>query len=121
MPNETELALLVPDLDLTGAAVTLSRVTGAGRVVVTLAERGAHAWTADGDFSVLRLHVDAIDTVGAGDAFCGALAARLATGAAFEEAVRYANAAGALATTRPGAEPSMPRRDAVDALLAAPG
>jgi ribokinase len=61
--------------------------------------------------------VPCIDTVGAGDAFCGALAARLAAGADLAEAVAYGNAAGALAVGVAGAEPSMPRRDDVERLL----
>jgi ribokinase len=56
--------------------------------------------------------------VGAGDAFCAALAMGLGEGAALEQAVRFACAAGAIACTRAGAEPSMPRREEVDALAA---
>lgn len=64
--------------------------------------------------------VEAVDTVGAGDALCGALAAGLALGLDDESAVRRANAAGALAATRPGAR-SSPTAAEVDALLAAGG
>jgi ribokinase len=64
--------------------------------------------------------VTVVDTVGAGDAFCGALAAHLAAGQTLVEATRRANAAGALAVTRAGAEPSMPTREQVDELLAEP-
>jgi ribokinase len=63
------------------------------------------------------LNVDVVDTVGAGDAFCAALTVRLAEGAASDDALRFASAAGALACTKPGAEPSMPHRAAVEALL----
>lgn len=59
------------------------------------------------------------DTVGAGDAFCGALAARIAAGASLIDAARYANAAGALATTVPGAVPAMPHDATIRALLGA--
>jgi ribokinase len=61
--------------------------------------------------------VDVIDSVGAGDAFCAALALRPAIGDALHDAVRYANAAGAFACTRHGAEPSMPRTDDVESVL----
>ena len=60
-----------------------------------------------------------VDTVGAGDAFCGTLGAHLAAGRPLRDAVVYANAAGALAVTRSGAEPSMPTAAAVAELLAA--
>ena len=62
--------------------------------------------------------VTCVDSVGAGDAFCGGLAASLARGAGLTEAAAYGNAAGALAVSRHGAEPSMPRRDEVEVLLA---
>jgi ribokinase len=65
--------------------------------------------------------VEAIDTTAAGDAFAGALAVRLAQGAPLAEAVRYANAAGALAATRPGAQPSLPTAAELDAFLAERG
>jgi ribokinase len=63
--------------------------------------------------------VQVVDTTAAGDAFCGALAAQLARGRPLQSAVSYANAAGALATTVLGAEPAMPRLEAVEALVAA--
>jgi ribokinase len=118
VPNESELGVLSAEADVSIAAAKLSRTTGARCVVVTLGGRGVFAWTGDGELSIPGHRVEAIDTTGAGDAFCGALAARLAAGAAVGDAVRYANAAGALATTRAGAAPSMPSRDAVEALLA---
>ena len=52
--------------------------------------------------------MDVLDTTGAGDAYCGSLAASLAEGKKIEDAVYIANAAGALAVTKMGAEPSMP-------------
>jgi ribokinase len=88
--------------------------------VLTLGGRGS-AWVGAGSSRQGRapaFPVHAVDTTAAGDAFAGALAVRLAAGAALGEAVRYANAAGALAATREGAQPSLPRADAVDVLLA---
>jgi ribokinase len=122
VPNESELALLSADgdTDVSIGAARLSAATGAHSIVVTLGERGVFAWTGNGELSIPGHRVHTIDTVGAGDAFCGVLAARLAVGAAFDDAVRYANSAGALATTRAGAEPSMPSRQAVESLLATP-
>jgi ribokinase len=58
-----------------------------------------------------------VDTTAAGDAFCGALGTQLGRGQPVDAAVRYANAPGALATTVLGAEPAMPRREAVESLM----
>jgi len=83
---------------------------------VTLGGRGART-AIDGAMRTLPApSVDVDDTVGAGDAFTGALAAALDRGAAREVALREALAAGALACTAPGAQPAMPRRAAIAAL-----
>jgi ribokinase len=120
-PNETEAAALVgfPVRDAAdarrAAGVLLER--GARRVIIKMAARGAY-WT-DGSTEQLvpAFPVEAVDTVAAGDAFNGALAAALAEGLPFGEAVRWAAAAGALAVTKAGAQTSMPRRAEVLALL----
>ena len=62
--------------------------------------------------------VEAVDTVGAGDAFNGALATALAEGRPLHEAASWAAAAAALAVTKPGAQSALPTRDAIDALVA---
>jgi ribokinase len=62
--------------------------------------------------------VDVVDTTGAGDAFSAALTIGLAEGRPLAEAVRFANAAGALAVTRLGTLPAMPTRAETEALLA---
>ncbi|MET0143553.1 MAG: ribokinase [Ilumatobacteraceae bacterium] len=119
VPNETELVRLAgagPG-GTASAAARLAAATGARVVVVTLGARGALVWTADSVTEVPPHAVRAVDTVGAGDAFCGYLAARLADGLPLVDAARHANAAGALATTRPGAEPSMPSAVEVADLL----
>ena len=91
--------------------------TGARGVVLTLGARGVALYEG-GNVEIVPSHaVECIDSVGAGDAFCGALAARLARGASLAEAARYGNAAGALACTRAGAEPSMPTAAEVEKLL----
>jgi ribokinase len=63
------------------------------------------------------IRVEVIDTTGAGDAFAGTFAARLATGAELADALRWAVAAGALAVTTLGAAPSIPARSDVERLL----
>jgi ribokinase len=61
--------------------------------------------------------VNPVDTTAAGDAFVGCFAVALAEGQPLVEAVRWGNAAGALATQRKGAQPSLPRREEVQQLL----
>lgn len=124
VPNETEAETLsgVPaalDRGLAAAGALLDRY-GVGAVVMTLGHDGAVAVTRDGCWRVPAHAVEVVDTVAAGDAFCGALAAALAGGAPLRDAVVRANAAGALACTRRGAEPSMPSASEIDALLSTP-
>jgi ribokinase len=90
--------------------------TGQCETVITLGSRGAQV----GEVVVPPLPAEVVDPTGAGDAFCGAMAVALAEGLPLIEAVRFANAAGALAVATPGAQPSMPTRASVDALLAIP-
>jgi ribokinase len=87
-------------------------------IIVTRGARGAVAQSSGARIEVPAFAVDVIDTVGAGDAFCAGLAVRLAEGASLADAMRFASAAGALACAKPGAEPSMPQRADVEALLA---
>jgi ribokinase len=105
VPNESEAAALG---DLSGFSL-----------VLTLGENGALV-RHDGREERFGPHdVECIDTVGAGDAFCGALCAALDAGASLFDAARVGNAAGALAVTKAGAEPSMPRRHDIDRILGA--
>ena len=110
-----------------GHAVTLESAAAAAHelwgygprlAVITLGSYGA-VYAVDG----LPLHqpsasVEVIDTTGAGDACCGALAAWLARGASETEAVRAGVAAGALAVGAPGAQPSMPHAAQIEQLMA---
>jgi ribokinase len=61
--------------------------------------------------------VEVVDTTAAGDAFIGGLAAAFARGIVLPEALDYANACGALATTKFGAQPSLPNAEEVQAFL----
>ena len=81
--------------------------------VVTLGGRGAQL----GDVLAPSYPAEVVDPTGAGDAFCGALGVALAQERPLIEAVRFANAAGALAVQTPGAQPSMPTISAVESLL----
>lgn len=121
VPNEHELAQLagVPAGERPPAElVTLARSVASGSVVVTLGARGALVVPGDGDVLLQAPPpVTPVDTTGAGDCFCGALAQALARGTDLPGAVRYAVTAAALSTTGPGARGALPDDDAVQALL----
>lgn len=88
-------------------------------IVVTLGARGAVAF-ADGCYYVQpAFPTTAIDTTGAGDTFCGVLAAALSRGASLPDGLRTACAAAALSTSRLGAQSSIPESGEVERLLAA--
>ena len=61
--------------------------------------------------------VNVVDTTAAGDAFLGALAKSLSESEPVREALKFANGAGALATTKLGAQPSLPSRRELEAFL----
>lgn len=113
--NEEELTSVVgPDGTL---AARLERV-GVGTVVVTLGGRGACALAKGETILQPAFAVTPVDTTAAGDTFCGVLAAGMAESLGLPEAMRRAAAAGALATTRAGAQASIPTCADVDAFLA---
>jgi ribokinase len=114
--NETEAAWLGQQLGREGDALALHEVLGIG-IAVTEAERGATVASHAGVIRVPAFPVQVVDSTGAGDAWCGVLAAALDLGMPMELAVRRANAAGALACTKPGAAPAMPDSGALDDLL----
>lgn len=108
-PNEHEVELLGGVRGLLEA--------GCGSVVVTRGGEGVDIHTASGVTHLDAPSVAVVDTTGAGDAFSGSLASRLAIGASLAEAVAWANVAGALATTKAGAVPAQPRSVEIEALL----
>lgn len=112
--NEGELAM-VAGCD-GNVATCLARI-GVPTVVVTLGARGCCA-RADGRFYLQpAFAIDAVDTTGAGDTFCGVLAAAMDRGAQLPHALREASAAAALACQRIGAQASIPTAIEVDAFL----
>lgn len=114
--NEAEAAWLAGHLGCGAGAAELRAATGTD-VAVTLAERGAEAATSEGRVHAAPFAVRVADTVGAGDAWCGVLAAALGRGLPMAVAMRRANAAAALACTRLGAASAMPEAAETDALL----
>ncbi|HEV2527999.1 MAG TPA: ribokinase [Thermomicrobiales bacterium] len=117
--NETEALALArldgnrettPDWEQIGLDLVAQ---GPGAVVLTLGGAGAMVVTVERVSRIPAIVVDVVDTTGAGDTLCGALAAALARGLSLEDAVRHGVVAGSLACTVAGAQPSIPRLDEI--------
>ena len=121
-PNESEagalLGVRVADLPSAKDAALSLVSQGVGKVIITLGARGALVVSAEVQQLVPGYPVEVIDTTAAGDAFNGGLAVALAAGKGLVEAVRFANGCGALATTKLGAQPSLPSLADVTCLMA---
>ncbi len=122
IPNEVEAEMLTgmpvknpEDAQASGEVIFSSGVRQG--VVITMGSSGAVAVTSSAHYFAPAFHVTPVDPTGAGDAFCGAFAAALSEGQSVEHALRFANAAGALAVTVAGAEPSLPVRSKIEAFL----
>jgi ribokinase len=133
-PNRIELAQLssLPETDVQRLSDEQLAQTalglGVANAVVTLGAQGALAVGSDGSerdavpfaIRVAPFMVTPVDTTAAGDAFNAGLAVSLGQGHTLSQAARYANACGALATTRIGAQPSLPRASEVEGLISEP-
>ncbi len=120
-PNETEATALtgvnVTDYASAGTAAEILLNKGVQIVIVTLGEKGVLLMTENEHLSLPAYPVRAKDTTAAGDAFTGTLGACLCKGVNLKESVRYAMAAGALTTTRLGAQSSLPSREELNQFL----
>jgi ribokinase len=123
-PNRIEAAQLsgttekrVSGMDDQALAQLVSSL-GPANAVITLGDQGALVTSSEGPQRISAFTVDAIDTTAAGDAFNAGLAVALAdSDRTLIEAARYASACGALATTRLGAQPSLPTAVEVESFL----
>lgn len=122
-PNQSEAATIIgahgvaSGADHASVAEAVAVVLSASAVILTVGDRGAVLWEQGAPTAFPAHPVDVVDTVGAGDALAGAAAAALAAGASLRQATRRGVAAGSLAVTVPGAEPSMPSAATIDRLL----
>ncbi len=118
IPNEKEAELLsnVKIKDLNSSKISAKKLleNGTENIVITLGKNGSIIATKEETVHITGLNVNAIDTTGAGDAFCGALAVALSSGKELKEAVIYANYAGALATTKIGAQEALPTKEELE-------
>lgn len=120
-PNEVEAGQLVgfpvDGEESARKAVEVLLQRGVKCAIAKLGAKGAYCATASESFFVPAFPVEVVDTVAAGDAFNGGLVAALEEGLSLREAVVWGAAAGALAATKSGAQPSLPERGAFDAFL----
>jgi ribokinase len=121
VPNEVEAQSLTGikwkgDRDIRRMAETLLKM-GVRNVVITLGPKGLFFKNRSEEFWIKAFKVSVVDTTAAGDAFLGALATGLSENKPIPEALRFANGAGALATTKLGAQPSLPWRKELEVFL----
>jgi ribokinase len=123
IPNESESSALMSALPATGpeemlASAAMLRTFGVDTVILTAGEQGAFLAEAGGNRRFPAFFLEqVVDTTAAGDAFVAGLATAIAEGKHLSEAILWGNAAGMLAVTRAGAQPSLPSRAEVEALL----
>ena len=121
IPNETELAILSDcPTDSVEEAILASKKLmekNVKNLIVTLGSKGALLVNDKGSYLISSYHVKAVDTVAAGDSFIGAFASALDRGLDEIDAIKYANAMGALTVQVPGAIPSLHRRDEVEKFI----
>lgn len=119
VPNETEASLI------TGVALSekdfhkkaAANLSGSvSTVIITLGDKGIYCPSVSEDI-LPAFKVTAVDTTGAGDAFCGALATALAENQSLEKAIRFAQAGAAISVTRHGTAPAMPKREEIEEFI----
>jgi ribokinase len=116
VPNQHELALLTGETEVE-TGVRALRSLGVRNVLVTLGSDGVLLEQETASTRLEPYKVQVVDTTAAGDAFVGAFGAALAAGSSPLDAVRWGNAAGALAVTKAGAQPSLPNRAEIEGML----
>lgn len=121
IPNETELSAFsgmpVSDVPSAVRAAEVLFAKGVGKMIVTMGGKGSLLLDGGAPRTVSAFRVDAVDTTGAGDTYCGALCVALAEGRTLDEAARFASAASALSVTRMGAQTAMPSRAEAESFL----
>lgn len=121
--SESGFYLRQPAIDASEALESAHRLQqfGGNMVAITLGERGAVAVNQSEGIQCPAFAVTAVDVTAAGDAFCGGLAYSRLRKMALDDGLRFACACGALATTRAGAQPSLPTLSQVNRFMARAG
>ena len=121
VPNEQEAEMLsgVKISNLSSAKNATEKILSKGveNVILTVGKNGAIIATKEEVTHIKGLKVDTMDTTGAGDAFCGALAVAISSGKNLKEAAVYANCAAALATTKIGAQEALPTQNELEKFM----
>lgn len=120
-PNEKEAVILSGSSGSNQRTVLadLAKKSGAQHIIMTRGDKGARVYFRGEITDIPAFQVEAIDTTACGDAFNGALAVAIGRGEDLLQAVTFANAVGALAATRLGAQPSLPTAQEVDRFMSA--
>jgi ribokinase len=120
-PNEHEAEMLtgipVQSSEDAEAAAGALTARGVGMVIITLGPRGAYVFSESFKGLIPGFPVSAVDTTAAGDVFNGAFAVAFAEKRPLQDAVRFANAAAALSVTKLGAQPSAPKKSAIEKFI----
>lgn len=123
--DENELALLTDSsVDTRPEVIAAAQKlldSGVKHVIVTMGDKGALCCNESGNHHVSSYVVKNVDTTAAGDAYAGGLAAALGEGKTLEESMKFAAAVAALAVTKHGAQPSLPRRIDVGEFISSEG
>ena len=117
IPNENELGLItglsVVDEESAAKAAGVLMEKGVGKVIVTMGSKGSLVCGGGAPVMVKAMKVEAVDTSGAGDCYCGALCVALSEGKDLKEAAEFASKASALSVRKAGAQNSMPYRNEI--------
>jgi ribokinase len=121
-PNETEARMLLgldpaTPIELEPLAAQTRARTGVGQIIITAGEKGVVGADETGVWTVTPPTVEPVDTSGAGDVFCAALAVGLVEGRGLRMAAEWACAVAALSVSRAGTIPAFPTRDEVNRFL----
>ena len=118
IPNETELekysGMKVYDQESAFKAAKSLMDRGVGKIIVTMGSKGSLICEGNEAVMVKAHKVDAVDTTGAGDCYCGSLCVALSEGKGLKEAAEFASKASALSVQKPGAQNAMPYRNEID-------
>lgn len=121
IPNETELAsfsgMPVTDKDSAVAAAKVLFGKGVGKMIVTMGSKGSLILDGGEPQLVQACKVEAVDTTGAGDTYCGSICVALSEGKSLREAAEFASAVSALSVTKMGAQTAIPSRAEADAFM----
>ena len=116
IPNEHELELYTNDMESGNSAMRAKHLVNAGlkNVIVTLGNNGSLYVSKERMIKVDAYNVEAVDTTGAGDSYCGAFVVALNEGKVIEDAMMFANKASSITVTRKGAISSLPKRSEIE-------